>query len=467
MSKQKELIKNTIIIFIGKISTQFLTFFLLPIYTRFLSTSDYGYVDLILTYISLLVPVITIQQEMATFRYLVDSRNDNKKIKKIISNSIWNILLYSVLSIMLFLIVIQFTSFKYFYYIVINIVVCIFSNLFMQIARGLGKNIQYSIASFVTGLITVTSNIILICYYGIGAKGMLISMTLANIICCIYLFFSLKLYKYISTKEKDSNLSKEMMKYSLPLVPNGISWWFINVSDRTIISFILGVSANGIYAVANKFPSIISSFLGIFNLSWTESASLHINDKDRDEFFSNVAKNVLHIFSSLCLGIIAVLPFIFNIIIGKKYIDSYNYIPIFLIGSMCSCIVSIYSAIYIAKKMTKKVAYTSIASAVINIVINLIFIKYIGLYAAAISTALAYFIMMIYRHFDLKKYVNIKYNFKDIMITIIMFTISILLYYVNNNIGNIINIALAIIYALFVNLKYLKLLFKKRKYINL
>lgn len=467
MSKQKELVKNTLIIFLGKVSTQFISFFLLPIYTNFLSTSDYGTVDLILTYISLFVPVITIQQEMATFRFLIDSRNDEKEIKKIISSSIRNVFVYILLFLIIFFVIIYFFEIKYKYLILINIIICVFSNLFLQITRGLGKNTIYSVASFITGLVTFGSNILLICFLKTGASGLLISMIIGNIICSVFLFISLKLYKYISKNNIDSKISKEMMKYSLPLVPNGISWWFINVSDRTIISVILGLSANGIYAVANKFPTIISSLLGIFNLSWTESASLHINDKDRDEFFSNVAKNVLHIFSSLCLGIIAVLPFIFNIIIGKKYIDSYNYIPIFLIGSMCSCIVSIYSAIYIAKKMTKKVAYTSIASAVINIVINLIFIKYIGLYAAAISTALAYFIMMIYRHFDLKKYVNIKYNFKEIMITIIMFTISILLYYFNNNIGNIINIALVIIYALFINLRYLKLLFKKRKYINL
>ena len=73
-----------------------------------------------------------------------------------------------------------------------------------------------------------------------------------------------------------------MFKYSIPLVPNGVSWWVINISDRTIITFILGKAFNGIYAVSNKFPTIISSLLGIFNLSWSESSALHIDDKDRD-----------------------------------------------------------------------------------------------------------------------------------------------------------------------------------------
>ena len=76
MNKKAELVKNTIIIFLGKISTQFISFFLLPLYTTYLNTGDYGTIDLIITYVSLLVPVLTLQQEMATFRFLIDCRND-------------------------------------------------------------------------------------------------------------------------------------------------------------------------------------------------------------------------------------------------------------------------------------------------------------------------------------------------------------------------------------------------------
>ena len=115
-----------------------------------------------------------------------------------------------------------------------------------------------------------------------------------------------------------------MLKYSWPLVPNGISWWLINASDRTIVSAILGTAANGIYAVALKFPSIIISFLGIFVMSWTESASVHIDDKDRDEFFSSVANNTVRIFSSLSMLVIAAMPFVFNIIIGEEYRSAYE-----------------------------------------------------------------------------------------------------------------------------------------------
>ena len=64
MSKKKDLVKNTFIILLGKVCTQFLSFFLMPLYTNVLSSSEYGTVDLIITYVALFVPVITLQIEM-------------------------------------------------------------------------------------------------------------------------------------------------------------------------------------------------------------------------------------------------------------------------------------------------------------------------------------------------------------------------------------------------------------------
>lgn len=459
MHKKKELVKNTVIIFLGKVSTQFISFFLLPLYTRFLSTSAYGTVDLITTYVSLFVPVITIEQEMATFRYLIDARNSDKEKKNIITTSILNVLKLLILFIIVYFIIVYFFKFKYAYFILANIIVCIFSNLFLQIARGLGENIHYSIASFITGLTTIILNIIFIVFLKFQVEGMLLSVILANTFCVLYLFFVLKIYKYISFKS-DKNLKKQMIKYSLPLVPNGISWWVVTASDRTIISTFLGVAANGIYAVANKFPTIINSLFSIFTMSWTESASLHIDDDDRDKFFSDITNTVLRLFSCLCIGLIACMPFAFPLLVDAKFSDAYMYIPIFLIGVLCNCIIGVYSAIYIAKKKTKQIASTSIMSAVINVVLNLLLIKVLGLYAACISTSIAYFAMMIYRHIDLKKYVHIIYQKRMILLTIVMFAISIICYYINNIYLNIISLIVVIIYSIIVNKHLLLGMFK-------
>lgn len=455
MSKKKELMKNTIIIFMGKVCTQLISFLLLPLYTSYLLTEEYGFVDLVTTYVTLIVPIITMELEMSVFRYLVDCRKDEKEKKKIFSNNFIILLVSLALFIVLYLVVTCFWKFDYCYLILFDIIICTFSGNFLQITRGVGRTLDYAISCIITGVTTILLNILLIVVFKLGAFGMITSMALANGLGAVYLFIRLKMWQYIDFKKKDKKLIKEMYKYSIPLVPNGISWWIVNVSDRSIITAVLGTAANGIYAVSNKFPTILSSLLGIFNLSWSESAALHVNSPDRDQFFSEVSNTVTKLFTCLGVGMISCMPFVFPILINKNYNDAYNYIPILILGSVFNVIICLYSALYIAKKMTKQVATTSIIGAIINIIINVVLIKYLGLYAAALSTAISYFIMMVYRHFDLKKYMRITYEKGLLMKTILIFTFAIILYYQHNIYLDILNLVVVVIYSILMNKDFL------------
>lgn len=455
MNKKKQLAKNTIIIFFGKVCTQLISFFLLPLYTAYLNTAEYGVVDLIQTYVTLLVPIITLELEMSIFRYLVDARSNINERDKLISNNFF-VLLVSLLSFtMIYLIVSFFVEIPFKWLILIDVIVCVLSGNFLQVARGYGRTIDYSISCILTGLTTVLSNIFLICFVHMGASGMIISMALANGICSLYLFLRLGLYKSINFKKVDFKLLKEMYKYSIPLIPNGISWWIVNVSDRSIISWVLGAGANGLYAISNKFPTIISSLTGIFNLSWAESAALHINAADRDEFFSDITNTIIKLFTAMGVGMIACMPFVFPLLIDGKYNDAYNYIPFLILGTVFNVAICLYSQVYLAKKLSKQVATTAIIGAIINILINVLFIKNIGLYAASLSTAISYFVMMLYRHIDLKKYINIKIEKGLILKTIVIFTFSIILYYQNNFFFDIINLLVVCSYAFLLNKDFL------------
>ena len=79
MSRESALVKNTIIIAIGKICTQFVSFFLLPFYTNVLSTEEFGAVDLLNTLVGLLLPIVTFQVEQAVFRDLIEIRHQEKE----------------------------------------------------------------------------------------------------------------------------------------------------------------------------------------------------------------------------------------------------------------------------------------------------------------------------------------------------------------------------------------------------
>lgn len=456
MSKKIDLAKNTLIVAAGKMSTQIVSFLLVPLYTFFLTPYEYGYIDLIITYIVLLTPIITLQLDRAAFRFLIDSRNSEIEKKRVISSTISTVCAILSFALIISLVISNFVSIKYLGLIIISIIVMIFSNLFMQLARGLGQNKKFAFANIIGSGATLIANIILVFILHMGITGIFISMILSNAVILLYILLSLKLFHYISYKSIDKKTNKELIHYALPLVPSGISWWVINVSDRTIISIFISVAANGIYAIANKYAAIFNAIFSIFDMTWTESASMHINSKDKNEFFSEVFNTTIRLFGSLGLLLIALLPLIFNLIINNKFSEAFFYIPILIVASLMSAIVSQYSAIYVAKKLTKKVLTTSISAAIINISLNLILINYIGLYAAALSTIAAFLVMAIFRHFDTKKYVQITYANHILLKLMVSYAYVIYLYYLNNPILNIINIISVTLITFTLNRDFIK-----------
>ena len=465
MSKGKDLAKNTAIVSIGKICTQLITFLLLPVYTAVLSNEEYGVVDLLNTLTSLLLPIVTLQIEQGIFRYLIDCRENNEKQIKLITTIIRFMIIQSIACIVIFLCVSPFIHNEYKYFLMANLLMGIFSSLLLQICRGLGDNATYAIGSFITGAFTVVLNVIFIVAFRWGAYGMLGAIAISNFICSVYIFLKRKIYKYIKPKQFDKKILKEIIKYSVPLIPNMISWWIVSASDRTIISAVIGIAQNGIYSAANKFSGVFTTLYSVFNLTWTESASININSEDRDEFFSKILDFVIRFFGCLCLGTIAVMPFVFNILINEKFAEAYYQIPILILGSVFNILVSFVGSIYVAKKLTKEIAKTSIISAVINIFVNIALIKSIGLYAASISTVIAYALMFIYRWIDVKKYVKFNVN-KILMFALtIMYGITIFTYYLKNTMISVVVLVIVVIFAIITNLNsvsYLKQIVKDK-----
>lgn len=451
MSREKQLVKNTVIVAVGKICTQFISFFLLPLYTAMLSTEEYGTVDLLNTYISLLLPLIILQIDQGIFRFLIDARESEEEKKSLISTTVIIVTLQSIAYLIIYAIVGQFINNEYKYFLATNVVASIFSSIMLQISRGLGDNKVYSMGSLISASGTVILNVIFIVIFKWGAYGMLLASLIANCLCALFVFIKKKIYTYVSKKAFSKVQLKSIWKYSIPLVPNMLSWWIVNASDRTIVSNIISISANGIYSAANKFSSVCITFFNIFNMTWSESASMYIKDKDSSIYFTNIMNTALRIFSAICIGIIAIMPFVFPILVNEKFNEAYYQIPILMISTLCNIMVSLLGSVYVAQKNSKEIAKTSIFAAVINISVNLGLVKFIGLYAASISTLVAYLAMAIYRYIDVQKYIKIKVDFKLVLYTVLISIIIFTTYYMRITWLSIISLIITVLYAILIN----------------
>ncbi len=451
-SREKQLIKNTGILALGKICTQFISFFLLPLYTTYLTTKEYGVVDLLNNFISLLMPIVFFQMEQALFRFLIDARNAEKDKSVIISTAFFTVLYQTTIFTVFYIIISIFVHNEYKYFLLTNMLAATISGLLLQMCRGLGNNASYSIGSLISGVSNMILNVIFITVFHLGAYGMLIANLIANILCIVFIFFKEKVYKLLRIKNYSKDKRNELWRYSLPLIPNQLSWWVVNFSDRALITTFIDIGANGIYSAANKFSSICITFFTFFSMTWSESASLHVKDSDSGEYFSKIINSSLRLLSSLCFVVIAAMPFCFKYLVtGSDFADAYYQIPILMIATIFNITVSLLGSVYVALKKSKEIAKTSVLAAIINIVVNLIFINKIGLYAASLSTLIAYLSMSIYRYVDVQKHVKVKINIKTLLYVLLLGVIVIIPYYFQNPVLCLITLVFVLTCSILIN----------------
>ena len=450
INRNKELLRNTIILGVGQLVPKLLSLITLPVLTAYLTTSQYGTYDLILSIVSLLIPIITLQIQQAVFRYLITSLNNEDRYLYV-TNSLAYILLSSVICLPIVFITLTITKINF----TSSILICflLFAealyNLLGQIVRGVGMNVKYSLSVIVYSVTNMLLILVLIAYKGLGLHGVILSLLFSYLMADLYMLYCSKIISYFKVYLLSKETIKQLLLFSAPIIPSSISLWVVNLSDRLIIINYLGTGANGIYSVANKIPSVYNNAYNIFDLAWTETASRAIKDDDSAAYYSSLFSVLFNFLIGIMLMLIALTPIMFKFLVDEKYYLAYYQVPILYFGVFFNSLVCFYSGIYIALKRTKEVSYSSIIGAILNLLFNLIFIKHIGIYAASISTAVSYFAIVLYRAYDINKIINIIYDLKNLLIGFALFIISAILCYTTN----LLCIALCFVIAVLFNIK--------------
>ena len=465
MNQKKQLMKNTIIIAIGKLSTQVISYILLPLYTAKLSPSEYGNYDFVCTLSLFLCPIITLLMEESMFRYLIDAESKMQR-KRIISQTIiytfFGTILFTILAAVIMNIWTEYSA-AYITAIITFVISNILIGLSNALSRGLGKIKLYSVSNFILGISTIILNIVFILGINAGAEGLLWANTIANSLTAIVIFAILKLPTYIGKLNKP--LMIDMIKYSVPLVPNSISWSIINMSNRLILTNMVSSAANGIYAMASKFPNIISVVYGYFYTAWKESAARIVKEDNKNDYYNSIYHDAKRFLYAITICLIAAMPFVFPIFINETYDEAYIYIPIIMIATYYSNLSSFYGGIFSAYKDTKIMGSTTIVAAILNVVIMCVFVNQFKIYAACFSMLIANLIVYFYRKKKLKKYIKLrelKWQGPMLFLTIICLAYyakyvpvigekTILLWGIN-----ILSLLIAILYSLANNWKFIK-----------
>jgi len=427
LSQYKKLATNTFIFALGNLGSKAISFLLLPLFTHYMLPEHYGKLDVINTTLSLFLPFLSLGISEAVLRFSVNE-SDTLKTKNVLGNAVTLTFLSTFALLPLYFILSKMEAIKYYYFYFSALYLLSLLNINLrQFLRGVEKLIVYVLSDIISTITYVCFNIIFLVFLKMGLEGCLISTVLSSVVTLVYIFIAGRVYRYIRFGI-DVQLLKEMLRYSLPLVPNGLMWWIMNVSDRYMLTFFLGYSATGLYSVSAKFPTIISLLYGIFFQAWQLSAMQEFGKEDFEIFFNRVFQIIsggLFIITSWFLVFIK--PFM-HVIVSVQYFESWKYVPFLLLGAVFSSLASFYGVIYTASKKSSGAMVSTVIGALVNFGINLFLIPVVGIQAASLSTFVAYLVTWLVRIKHVKKLAKIRLMLKnEVVLTILLLFQAVLL----------------------------------------
>lgn len=457
--KLKILKRNTILIAIANIGSRAISFILAPLYSYFLTTEQYGIMDLITTTCSLIGPLVCLDIYEATFRFTKDEKYDNKHV---ISTSL------IVCITELVLCGIFFAGYAIFRPIRLSVIVCAVSavvdsiqNTLTQYARGKDKIGIFAFSGVLHSIVILLANVLFLIALRMELIGWMISFILAKVVVLVYLSFRLKIWKDLSIRFFDKVFLRDALRFSLPLMPSASMWWIMNASDRYILSFYWGVAATGIYAVAAKLPSILSVFENVFYQAWQTTAIDTLDQEDREKLYSDIFRNYFKVMAVGVIGILVILKPLIIMLFSMEYHDGWLPASILVIGVMIHALGGNIGVLYTVFKDTKGALKTSFIGAVTNIVLNFIFIPKFGMIAAACTTLVGYIAVLLVRWIDIRKFVKLQFLLKDEFVTIILIVSQVILYYVPGIVSYIIRAAILCV-AMYMSKDIILKLIKRR-----
>lgn len=421
------LIKNTIIFTIGNFGSKIISFFLVPLYTFALTATEYGVVDLVVTVGTVAVPVLTLNISESVMRFALDKDAEKQKITQIGTE----ILLIGMIVGLLILPVCR--SFdkisQYSIFVYLYVIASAASQIYLCDLRGKELLVYYSIGNVLNTLFIAGFNILFLLIFKEGVEGYLKAYIIANALTAIYALIIGKGYKSFRFSNIDRGLLIRMAKYSIVLIPNSFMWWIMNSSDRIMVSSMISVAANGIYAVSYKLPTLVSTLTTIFNQAWSYSAIREEGTADESEYNNKIFKALIGIVMLTGIGILTFAKLFLSIYVSKEYYVAWKYIPFLTIGCVYLTLASFMATSYTVHKDSFGYLFSGMFGAIFNIVMNLALIPLIGVYGAALATCISYILVFIFRLFHTRKY--IKYNIKNkefLTGSIILFLTAALMY---------------------------------------
>lgn len=427
---------DTVIFAVGTFGSKFLVYFMLPIVTGALSANEYNTADLIAQTANLLFPLVCLSITSAVLRYGLDKAYSKTTVFTVSLVVIGigfagMLLLWPVLAwgMSLLSLPTRYTGLVYLY-----VLASVLHSLFGCFIRTLNRLKLFAYDGIQNTALSILFTLINLFVFHWGAVGYTLAVIAADAVSAVFLFFAAKLNRFIRLDAYSKSVAKSMLRYSIPLIPTTLFWWITNVSDRYMVTYMVGSTVAGLYAASSKIPSLINLLSTIFSEAWQLSAISEKDSPTRNRFFSKVFNAYTSFLFCAASFLTMTCQFFTRILVAEAYFEAWIYIPVLLLAMVFSCFCNFLNSVYMVERKSVISLLTVMAGAVTNVVLNLILIRSFGAinpiwgaFGATLATFVSYVVVFILRLITTQQMIAIRINRGRMILNILLVLTQIVL----------------------------------------
>lgn len=424
MSDLKKFVKSSGIYLIGSVLNRLMLFFMLPLYTKFLTPADYGEFDISLTYMNFFVFVCFMDIHIGVMKFLLDDSNKtatNHK-EKVLFSALCILFFSSIFYFLAFYIFLYTLDIKFIYLLIFAGLTSYLQIFYGYVCRAYGLNLTFVISGLVNTATNVATTLALLVFYKLNYEAMFFGIAVGNIINIFIVEKRVRLIQKLKVDFFDFIFLKRLFLYSLPLVFSAFSFYFIEFFSKTMIKDYVGLAENGYYAIALRFASIFSVILYCFKLAWQElSFAKNISDKESSSFYTNALNEYVKFLMLSAIVLLPVIKIIFVFFIDSAFLSAIKYTPWVILVAIAVGIYEFILNIINKIDFNRYIFIFGIVAVVLNVTFTYFFIDKMGVFAIIFAFIFAYIVICVIAISLINKKFKIKINFIKLLLFIFMF----------------------------------------------
>lgn len=410
MTEKRKILKAGTAYFLGNIFDKAVAFLTVPIFTRLLSTSDYGVTATYQSWVSILSVIITLSLGNSIRTAVVDYKN---KIGAYMS-SIFALGTCSALVISFF--ICFFSSFFYSKDVLIMVCLCCLNAYSTSIISAVQWRYIMELNYLKRTLLQCIPNLIAIVFSIIMIKQLTESKYLGRIvpIAVVFSFFGIGYLLYYFCKEKtfyNKIYWSYACSFSLPIIFHSLSTVILSQFDRTMITWLRNSSETGIYGLAYQFGMVPLVVTTTFENIWIPWFTKKMEEGNK-KIINKMVIYYIRIVTIMCIGIMCIAPEVLKFMSTPEYYNAIYIIPPIIVSTFLMFLASISLDLEYYLKKTRTIASNTVIAALVNVILNLIFIPMYGAIAAAYTTVVAYLVSFLMHYFVARKMDKNLFDFK-------------------------------------------------------